>query len=146
MNRLARFQRVLLYASSGFLFVTGAVWACVHYPTPVAAYFESDATAISAFILRIHGGAAVALSILLGTLLQAHVPNGWTSGRSRISGVGTLGVVAFLIATGYLLYYLGDEFARLATSYGHIVAGFIFPILIVVHVLRRQNSSPRECE
>lgn len=146
LNRLGRTHRWLLYISSAFLIVTGVIWTFIRYAPVAGINVDPEAVAISAWVLRIHGGAAVAVSILLGTLLNAHVPKGWNSARSKISGVGTLGITAFLIVTGYLLYYQGGEFSRLMTSYGHILAGLLLPIFILAHVQRRQSAPQDECE
>src|SRR5207237_5967037 len=102
LNRLPRIQRWLVYAVSALLFVTGVV----HY---IASVEEAQ---VRALMMKIHGGTAMAALVLLGTLLPHHVPSGWSAKRNKASGVAILALSAALVASGYLLYYSGDETYR----------------------------------
>jgi hypothetical protein len=85
--------------------------------------------------MKIHGAAAMASLVLLGTLLNVHVKFAWRAGRNRINGAILLSVFGVLIVTGYGLYYAGGEKLRAWTSWIHLVIGVAVPIFLVIHIL-----------
>ena len=128
MNRLPRVQRWLVYATSALLVLTG-----------VASAFAHDLGAFNVFMMKVHGGAAMAVLILFGTLLTRHVPMGWSGRQNRTSGVATLLIASALIVSGYLLYYTGDETYRQLASELHLGAGLVFAVLLTVHLKVRNK-------
>lgn len=140
MNRLPRAQRWLVYASSALLLITGLAWAFVHYFGDAAGLDSRAAPAFNAFMMKLHGGAAMAVLILFGTLLTRHVPMGWSGRQNRTSGVATLLIASALIVSGYLLYYTGDETYRQLASELHLGAGLVFAVLLTVHLQVRRRK------
>jgi hypothetical protein len=120
LNRLSRLHRRLLYATLGSLLVSGALWE-----------WYRDAT-----LMKIHGAAAMLALILFGMLLPGHIPKGWNGGR-RKTRIPILGASAWLIVSGYLLYYAGNETVREFTSGSHLGIGLALPLLLGFHVWRR---------
>lgn len=135
MNRLAALQRRLLYTALGLLLATGAYWALIHY-AGVRPWLSEP------LLMKVHGAAAMATLVLIGGLLPAHVTLGWTLRRNRSSGVGLLVVCALLTLTGYLLYYLGGERAREASSYIHLALGIALPFVFAVHLVEDSSRQP----
>jgi hypothetical protein len=140
LNRLPRTQRWLIYASSALLLITGLAWAFVHYFPQVTTLEVREALAFNALIMKLHGGAAMAALVLLGTLLARHVPTGWSAKNGRASGVATLAIASTLVVSGYLLYYAGDETYRQFASYFHLAAGLAFAAFLVFHIANRNRS------
>lgn len=134
MRLSVRFQTVL-YGVLALLFVTGAAW------------IEVDRTAwpeTATYLLRLHGGAAMATLVLLGALLPIHVRIGWRRGRNRASGTVMLVSNAILVVTAFGLYYTGSETLRQWTNDLHIAIGLGLPVLVAAHVvLGRRARGPR---
>jgi len=116
LNRLSRLHRRLLYVTLGSLLVSGALWE-----------WYRDAT-----LMKIHGAAAMLALILFGMLLPGHT-KGW-NGCRRKTGIPILGASAWLIVSGYLLYYAGNETVREFTSGSHLGIGLALPLLLGFHV------------
>jgi cation transport ATPase len=121
----------VLYLVIAVLFVTGAAWVAVD-----RAVWPETAT----YLLRLHGGAAMAMLVLLGALLPLHVRVGWRRRRNRGSGALMLAANAILVATAFGLYYEGSDALRHWTSELHIALGFALPLAVVGHVLRGRRS------
>lgn len=135
--RLSLRFRGVLYLVIAVLFVTGAAWVAVD-----RAGWPETAT----YLLRLHGGAAMAMLVLLGALLPLHVRVGWRRRRNRGSGALMLAANAILVATAFGLYYAGSDALRHWTSELHIALGFALPLAVVGHVLRgrRDRGANRE--
>ena len=121
MSTLRRAFRGLLYATLAVLLVSGGLWEWLR----------------SSLLMKVHGGAAMLALLLLGAVLASHVPTGWKDARYKRTGIGILAVAAWLIISGHLLYYSGDEAVRQAASYSHLGAGIGLPVLLGLHLWRR---------
>ena len=137
--RLKRLQRYFLYTVLALLFLSGVAWACWNYLAASPGDFEASA---KAWAMKIHGAAAMAVLVLIGMLLTAHVRFAWRAHRNRANGSVFLGAFAVLTITGYGLYYAGGEKLRAWTSWIHLAVGLALPILLLIHiVLGRKTRS-----
>jgi len=136
VNPLPRAYRLTLYVTGAILVLTGIAWAWLHYLVD-----ERIAIPASAWLMKIHGGAAMLVLVLLGSALFQHVGAGWRLARNRSSGTTILAFSTLLAVTGYLLYYAGDEHIRSFSSLLHLGVGVIAPFLLAVHVLPRFTSA-----
>ena len=130
--KLSRRHEWTIYLIVALVFVSGAAWAWLHY--------FSDGTAAQSWMLKIHGAAAMATLLIIGTLLPYHVKFAWRAKRNRRTGSTLLVVFGFLILTGYGLYYSGDERLRAWTSDSHLYVGLALPLLLALHVWRGKKS------
>ena len=137
--RLKRWQRLFLYAVLALLFLSGVAWAYWNYL--VASPGDPEMSA-KAWAMKIHGAAAMAVLILLGMLLNAHVRFAWRARRNRANGSVFLGAFAILTITGYGLYYAGGESLRAWTSWIHLAIGLVLPILLLIHILLGKRTRP----
>lgn len=135
--RLKRLQRYLLYIVLLALFLSGAAWAYWNHLTALPGDFEASA---KSWVMKIHGGAAMAILVLIGMLLNGHVRFAWRARRNRTNGSIFLSAFAVLIITGYGLYYAGGEKLRAATSWIHLAVGLALPILLLIHILLGRRS------
>lgn len=119
--RLTRLHQILLYATFVGLWVSGGIW-----------WLRDGMN--SAWLLKIHGAAAMAFMIVFGTLLMNHVPVGWKQRRQRPSGSTLVTLCVLLVATGWGLYYAGNEDARKLISDIHCYAGLAAPVVVAVHI------------
>jgi cation transport ATPase len=128
-------------------FVTGILWPYFHYFAVVKGDFGDEANPAEPWILKVHGAAAMAFLIILGTLLPKHVYLAWRAKQNRRSGVGLLIIFGILVLTGYGLYYSGNETLRKYVSWIHLGVGVASPLVIVAHiaygkaVMRRRNRA-----
>jgi hypothetical protein len=83
---------------------------------------------------------AAAFLIGFGSVLPGHVRRAWKARRNRLSGTWFFALLALLIATGYALYYTGDETARGLLSVLHWAIGIGMPALMGWHVWRGRIS------
>lgn len=135
MNRLAILQRRLLYFALAVLLASGAYWALIHY-------FDARPWLSEPLLMKIHGAAAMAALVLVGGLVPGHVSAGWALRQNRSSGTGLLLVCGLLTATGYLLYYSGDETARAFSSYAHLALGIVLPVVLGAHLVANPSRQP----
>jgi cation transport ATPase len=142
--QLKRLQRYSLYAVLSLLFLSGAAWAYWNYLATSSGDFETGA---KAWAMKIHGAAAMAILVLIGMLLTAHVRFAWRARRNRANGSVFLSAFAILAITGYGLYYAGGERLRAWTSGIHLAVGLVLPLLLLLHIFlgrrtRRAVQSP----
>src|SRR3954463_4530554 len=81
VNRLPVAQRILLYGVLSGLLATGVVWEAL------------DRGPAASLVMKIHGALAMAVLIVVGTLLAHHVPAGWATLKNRWSGICLLAVL-----------------------------------------------------
>jgi cbb3-type cytochrome oxidase subunit 3 len=96
--RLKRVQRYFLYVVLALVFLSGVAWAYWNYLAASPGDFEMSA---KAWAMKIHGAAAMAVLVLIGMLLSAHVRFAWRARRNRANGSVFVSAFAILIITGY---------------------------------------------
>ncbi len=126
---LSRPFQAAVYVSFGVLLLTGAGWMFAQTRLEDQAWER-----LPRLLLRIHGGAAMAALLVLGAL-ATHIRRGWTADKNRLSGALLIALNAFLIATGYGLYYAGDEAFREWLSRWHAWIGVGTFIVLPAHVI-----------
>jgi hypothetical protein len=137
-TRLAASLRYFLYAMTAMVFASGALWLAPRYLPASSPLPEGLSTAS----MRVHGGAAMVLLVLIGWTASLHAPGAWRERKNLVSGILLSAALVLLTATGYCLYYLGEESARAASSLGHWMLGLALPVALVCHVwLGRRTRS-----
>ncbi len=130
--------RFALYGAFALLVGTGAVWLLADQLKD-----SSDGELwqrVSASMLMVHGGVAMAALLLLGALFPLHMRLGWRSGRNRLTGPGMVAFNGLLIVTAFGLYYSGSDSVRPWVSEMHMVIGFALPALLLLHILLGRRS------
>jgi hypothetical protein len=122
----------------GALFVTGAAWLVADRlkDGPAGEIWQQ----IAANLLMLHGGAAMMALLLLGALFSLHAEPAWRDRKNRTTGAIMVAVNTILIATAFGLYYAGLELLRPWLSWAHIIAGFLLPALLFVHIVTGKRS------
>lgn len=129
--RLPLSLRAAFYVTSGIVAASGALWLMVH----------DDSRRAAVACMEVHGTIAMILLALAGAVVALHSATGWREGRNRASGAVLSTALVVLIATGALLYYLGDERARAFASATHWAAGLAAIVLTVLHVRLGQRGA-----
>lgn len=138
-----------LYVVSALTWLSGTLWLYLRYFGQTRGEFGPQPSPAQAPCLMVHGAAAMAFLLALGSLLPSHVPLGWRHKRQRPRGGVLLAACVALIATGWGLYYIGEDRWRDGTSVAHSVLGAGLPFLIVLHVrsgLRKPAAQNRRGE
>ena len=132
--RLSPRLRVWTYGTFGLLFASGLLWWLIQSWGRVETEFGPTPHSAAAWLLRLHGAAAMLVLVILGVLLPVHVARAWRARRNRSSGAGMLTLCALLAATGWLLYYATGETSRTIVSAIHLWLGFSLPLVLVIHI------------
>jgi len=130
--RLRPSFRFAIYAAVAVLFLTGAGWLVADWQKDISGDEVWQQTV--AYLLMVHGGAAMVTLLLLGALIPVHLLRAWRSRRNRVSGLIMATLNAALIVTAFGLYYLGSETLRPWMSLTHIAAGFSLSLLFPIHI------------
>jgi hypothetical protein len=105
------------------LYLSGALWLLFHYFLMISGPFGSTPRPLEPWWLRLHGAFAFVATWTLGLLWGIHIVRWWQVGRRRGSGGPLVGIFGFLVVTGYLLYYAGDDLTRNVISTAHWILG-----------------------
>ncbi|MDM3870486.1 hypothetical protein QSV34_03850 [Porticoccus sp. W117] len=96
-------------------------------------------------LLQLHGGAAFVMMMFLGALFVGHVAHTWPAKKRHPMGVAMAIVVALMVISAWLLYYLANEDVRAWVANIHASLGLLLPVLLAIHIqrARRKNVRPR---
>lgn len=131
--QLNRWHRLVFYAVSCVLFISGALWAWIQHLDEAGRATES-LRQWKTWLIAVHGFSAMSFVLLLGTLLAIHVRRAWHAKKNRRNGGFFLSAIALLTLSGYALYYTGDEDWRAAISNFHLWLGVAAPGLLILHI------------
>ena len=98
---------------------------------------------VTAACMQVHGGAAMVLLVLIGAVAALHAPTGWRERKNRASGAFLATTLSVLVATGAMLYYVGDEGLRSAASVVHWAVGCAGLLLGGLHIWLGRRSRER---
>lgn len=138
---MAALQRRSVYTAGAVLFLSGAAWLALHYLGGAREALDSAMHAAQAWALRVHGAAASAVLVVLGSVLATHVPAAWANRVNAATGLAVIAVVLVLAVTGWALYYAGDEALRTSVSALHWALGLAAAPLLAVHARKRQAGA-----
>lgn len=133
--RLARWQIWLLTLPGAGLWLSGAAWLLLHYFGQRQGAFGPETNPVEPWMMKVHGLLLIPVLLGIGGMFVAHIPKGWSHSRQRVAGVALCAVLAVLIASGYLLYYVGEETARGWTSLAHWTIGLGLPAVFLWHYI-----------
>ena len=136
-TRLMRWQLWLLIVSGTALWCTGVIWLLLHYYGKVDGEFGVEENPANAWMLRAHGLAMLPALMGFGGLFVAHMPQGWKDRRRRNIGILLTVIIAVLISTGYMLYYVGSDWGRELSSLVHWALGLALPVIFIWHYAQR---------
>lgn len=132
--RLPHWQRFAIYGVTVWLFASGVTWLIARYTLRTAGEFGETVHPLEPWMLRVHGIAVLLGLFMYGTLLRAHMLKAWHLRKNRISGALASLVMIMLMASGYLLYYAGDEMVRPIISLVHWSIGLGLGAMLPLHI------------
>ncbi|MDO3522046.1 hypothetical protein [Ralstonia pseudosolanacearum] len=142
--RLSQRHKRWLYATGAVLCCSGLGWLVAHDLLGGQGPFGDAPHPSEPWWLRIHGAAAMGFLVALGSLLPGHVARAWQMRRNHRSGLFMLVLAALLVATGYGLYYAGDEQTRPWISCVHWLLGVAAAGVAPLHVYLGRRSAMAE--
>ncbi|HYG05931.1 MAG TPA: hypothetical protein VD865_05910 [Stenotrophomonas sp.] len=145
---MPRWMRRLVYAVFGVCAGSGVLWLVYRYAVPYRDAFGPAPHPLLRHWLALHGASALGMAAILGLLWLPHVRPGWRNRRNHRSGSVLLASLLVLAASGWGLYYLGNEGVRAWLASAHWILGLGVIIALPWHVWRgrrraRLNPSPR---
>lgn len=141
--KLASWQIWLLALSGIGLWLSGSGWLLLHYFGQKEGEFGPEMNPIEPWMMKAHGLLLIPALLGIGGMFIAHIPKGWAHRRQRIAGVALCAVLAVLIASGYMLYYVGDEDLRNWTSLIHWGFGMGLPVVFLWHYINGLRARRR---
>ena len=141
--RLAHWQIWLLTLSGGALWLSGSAWLVLHYFAQEKGEFGPEMNPVEPWTMKAHGLALLPALLGIGGMLVAHIPKGWTHREQRIAGVCLCVLLTLLIASGYMLYYVGSEQIRAWTGVVHWSLGLLLPVIFTWHYLNGLRTRRR---
>lgn len=133
--RLAAWQIWLLTLSGSGLWLSGSGWLLLHYFGQKAGEYGPEMNPAEPWMMTAHGLFLIPVLLGIGGIFVAHIPKGWSHVRQRVAGVALCTVLAILVASGYLLYYAGDEALRDWSGLIHWVIGLGLPVIFLWHYI-----------
>jgi hypothetical protein len=141
--KLARWQIWLITISGAVLWLSGAAWLLLHYFGQVEGEFGLETNPLEPWLLRLHGLVLIPALLGFGGLFVVHMPKGWKDRHQRKLGIGLTVMLAVLILSGYMLYYVGDDDLRGWSSIAHWAIGLVTPALFIWHYLGHKPKAAR---
>ena len=139
--RLKNAFRFALYGIFSLLFASGALWIYADQMKNNSELNTEMWQQAAAFLLSLHGGAAMITLLLLGALGPMHVQRAWRAKKNRATGIASLAMYGLLISTAFGLYYIGSEALRPWISTIHIAFGLAVPAVIAAHIMVGRAST-----
>ncbi len=105
--------------------------------------FGPEVNPLEPWLLKLHGAFAVAAIWMFGLMWSVHVTRLWPLSWRRWSGGLMATVATWLIVSGYLLYYVGDDRARSIVSILHWGLGLAAPVFFLWHRVGFRGQAPK---
>jgi hypothetical protein len=138
--RLERWHRLSVYATGVALVLTGAAWLVLRYFMRPVGEFGETVNPFEPWAMKLHGAAAMAALFFVGSMLHLHIRRAVKSRRNLVTGWTMVGTLAFLVLTGYGLYYLAGDADRPLWSVLHWAVGLAAVALFVLHIAVGRRS------
>lgn len=123
-----------LYLSLGLLFLSGIAWLILHYFFTTETEFGTAPSPFEHTVLAIHGVAVPVFLVVFGTLFPTHIQRAFKARQNFLSGMFFIATLFILIASGYALYYSGNEANRSIASTTHSVIGILIVPFLLLHM------------
>lgn len=123
-----------LYAVFALLWISGALWLAFHYFLSVPGEFGLAPHPLEKWWLRLHGLAAFAALVAVGSVLPIHARRAWHLRKNRGSGLAMKSVFLWLAASGYALYYFATDANETWLPLLHWAVGLSLPLMLILHI------------
>lgn len=142
--QLGQRHRWLVYIGTGLLILSGAAWWLLDLFGQVEGDFGPVKNPWQHPLLVVHGLAALAYLLLLGSLTTIHIRRGWAVKKQRVQASLLFALQALLVLTAGGLYYIGHETTRAVMSATHLVAGMLLALMLPLHIWLGRRAKKRK--
>lgn len=143
VGHMSHTRRVRLYVVSLACWCSGLAWLLFHYFMSSVDRFGFQAPHPGEkWSLIAHAIVSFYAIWWFGLLWPNHIKASWRLHIRRITGGVLFGCVAWLIATGCALYYIGSDRLRSWTSVLHWAVGLAALAAFLVHLMTRTSRAP----
>jgi hypothetical protein len=139
---MSRAQVVYLHLCVVITALTGTVFAVMKYGMTSDDPFAVVNHPLQPAMLAAHVVVAPLLVFGFGWVFTNHIWPGFASGmaRKRKSGLWSMGAIAPMVLSGYLLQIATAEATRQAMAIAHWVSSALFVIAYVIHLLTKRAA------
>lgn len=139
--KLSKDLKRTIYLLLGFLYISGTTeWLLRNFfqidrgmgPEPLDAQI---------WVLRLHGTLSLAVLMLIGYVLRAHVVPSWKAGRGKRTGLLLTIYLFALIGTVPFVLYLTDENMKFTVEQIHAYLGLILILPFISHLWAKKRRS-----
>ena len=141
--RMPAWMRRWTYATGAACLLTGLLWLAFDGWIVQEGPFGQEAHWLQRYWLLLHGAAGMLMLWVFGLVWLAHVRRGWAHGHQRRSGGTMVSGVIILALSGWALYYVGGEVARVWISRTHWIAGLLTAVWLPIHITRSRRALRR---
>jgi hypothetical protein len=132
-GRLSRGQALGLAVSGGLLSISGLMLMAFRYLMPQQNPFSSFPNDLWPWFVALHVFPAPVFFFFVGSIWWKHIQHHWQGRSRRTSGAVLILAVTVLTVTGYLLYFVADEFWVSVWRVAHAVSGALGIALYIMH-------------
>lgn len=132
---MSRFEKWLLWTSTGVTFVTGAGFFWAKYLLTPATEWAVVNHPLQPWFLRLHILAAPVLVFALGSVMTRHARQQYRAGQvnGRRTGMVTGTCAGLMVVTGYLVQVITHVSWLAAIAYAHIGVGTVYVLVFATH-------------
>ncbi|AZI37725.1 hypothetical protein NT2_06_01570 [Caenibius tardaugens NBRC 16725] len=141
--RLAKWQIWLLSLSGLGLWLSGSAWLLLHFYGQKQGEFGPEMNPVEPWMMKMHGLFLIPALLGIGGMFVAHIPKGWDHVHQRVAGIALCALLGWLIVSGYMLYYVGDESVRPWASLAHWSLGLGLPAVFAWHYINGLRARRR---
>ena len=132
-------QQKILFSVLAIAWLSGISFFILNQWVMVEGEFGYEKHPMQFVSLQIHGFTAFLMIMIFGYLLASHVKHSWKVKPKSKFGIILLTMHGWLILTAYILYYWVGENNRVFVSYAHLIVGFCYPIILILHIIFKRK-------
>jgi hypothetical protein len=130
---MPRRPQAAVYLIMGGLWVTGCGWLLLDQFIATRGPFGKTPHPLEQPLLLIHGITSVLSMYLLGWISARHVLRWWRGRSRRLSGGALAAMIALLVVSGFLLFFVSDDQWQHAAALIHEVLGLAVTVFAIQH-------------
>lgn len=143
---MSRLQLIWLHLTVALTAITGVVFAVMKYLLQSDDEFSVVNHPLQPHMLAIHVVVAPAVLFILGWAFSNHMLPKWRfgDGRNQRTGLASMGLIAPMALSGYLLQVSVNETLREAMAWAHGITSVIFVIAYLIHLVIGRSIAAAE--
>lgn len=141
--KLSKDLKRAIYFLIGFLYLSGTTEWLLKTFFQVDNGMGPEPRPSEIWILRFHGTLSLAVLMLIGYVLRAHVVPSWKAGRGKKSGLPLTIYIFLIVTTVPFLMYLTDEKMKFTVEQIHAYLGLCLIVPFLLHLLAKKKRDKK---